>query len=284
MDINQHDKLWPVVSNILGWCYFFAWSFSFYPQAILNWRRKSVQGLSMDFLYYNVFGFFCYWIFNVAFFFSKEIQDEYKQRNQSRDNLVRFNDVMFASHALFISLFTLCQTFYYKRDSTQIISKIAKYFILTSLIGAIGMTFTVLYSYAMWIDLLYYLSYIKLTISLIKYMPQAWLNFKRKSTIGWSIHNILLDCTGGVLSITQLLLDAYLSGDWSGVSGNPVKLGLGLQSIAFDVLFMVQHYILYRDYTTTSLNTVDEERRRLIIEGRVPRIDDEEEEEEEFVR
>lgn len=27
------------------------------------------------------------------------------------------------------------------------------------------------------------------------------------------------DCTGGVLSITQLLLDAYLSGDWSGVSG-----------------------------------------------------------------
>ncbi|KAL9537051.1 hypothetical protein MBANPS3_012130 [Mucor bainieri] len=158
------------------------------------------------------------------------------------------------------------------------------------------MTFTVLYSYAMWIDLLYYLSYIKLTISLIKYMPQAWLNFKRKSTIGWSIHNILLmvgedtasnlfllqDCTGGVLSITQLLLDAYLSGDWSGVSGNPVKLGLGLQSIAFDIIFIVQHYILYRDHTATGLSTVDEERRRLIIEGRVPRIEDEEEEE--FVR
>lgn len=120
---------------------------------------------------------------------------------------------MFASHALFISLFTLGQTFYYKvsksasikkrrgsslrqngtqRDSIQTISKIAKYFILISLIGAIGMTFAVLYSFAMWIDLLYYLSYIKLTISLIKYMPQAWLNFKRKSTVGWSIHNILL--------------------------------------------------------------------------------------------
>ncbi|OAD02431.1 hypothetical protein MUCCIDRAFT_143982, partial [Mucor lusitanicus CBS 277.49] len=254
--------------------YFFAWSFSFYPQVILNWQRKSVQGLSMDFLYYNVVGFFCYWVFNVSFFFSKEIQDEC--RNQSKDNLVRFNDVMFASHALFISLFTLCQTLYYKRDSTQSISKIAKYFILISLAGAIGMTFTVLYNYAMWIDLLYYLSYIKLTISLIKYMPQAWLNFKRKSTIGWSIHNILL--ASGVLSITQLLLDAYLSGDWSGVSGNPVKLGLGLQSIAFDIIFMVQHYILYRDHAATSLNTVDEERRRLIIEGRVPHIDDEEEE------
>ncbi|KAG2207270.1 hypothetical protein INT46_003189 [Mucor plumbeus] len=109
-------------------------------------------------------------------------------------------------------------------------------------------------------------------------MPQVWINFKRKSTIGWSIHNILLDCTGGVLSITQLLLDASLSGDWSGVTGNPVKLGLGLQSIAFDLIFMVQHYILYRNYKDKSLNTVDEERRRLIIEGRVPRVDEEDDE------
>lgn len=52
--------------------------------------------------------------------------------------------------------------------------------------------------------------------------------------------------------------------------------GLGLQSIAFDVLFMVQHYILYRDRTDKYLNTLEDERRRLIIEGRVPRIDDEE--------
>lgn len=46
---------------------------------------------------------------------------------------------------------------------------------------------------------------------------------------------------------------------------------------------MVQHYILYRDQTASSLNTVDEERRRLIVEGRVPRIDDDEEEQEGFV-
>ena len=54
--------------------------------------------------------------------------------------------------------------------------------------------------------------------------------------------------------------------------------GLGLQSIAFDLIFMVQHYILYRNYKDKSLNTVDEERRRLIIEGRVPRVDEEDDE------
>jgi cystinosin len=41
---------------------------------------------------------------------------------------------------------------------------------------------------------------------------------------------------------------------------------------------MVQHYILYRNYKDKSLNTVDEERRRLIIEGRVPRVDEEDDE------
>jgi uncharacterized protein with PQ loop repeat len=48
------------ISHFAGWAYFMAWSASFYPQAILNYQRKSVQGLSMDFIFLNVFGFLCY--------------------------------------------------------------------------------------------------------------------------------------------------------------------------------------------------------------------------------
>lgn len=33
---------------------------SFYPQALLNYRRKSVSGLSLDFLVLNPLGFACY--------------------------------------------------------------------------------------------------------------------------------------------------------------------------------------------------------------------------------
>jgi cystinosin len=91
------------------------------------------------------------------------------------------------------------------------------------------------------------LSYIKLGISFIKYCPQVYLNYTSQSTVGWSIHNILLDFTGGILSISQLVLDAYISGDWSGISGDPVKFGLGFLSIAFDLVFMTQHFILYRN-------------------------------------
>lgn len=35
-------------------------------------------------------------------------------------------------------------------------------------------------------------------------------------------------------------------GDWSGLTGNPAKFFLSQISIAFDVVFIVQHYILYR--------------------------------------
>ncbi|KAI8072253.1 PQ loop repeat-domain-containing protein [Gilbertella persicaria] len=251
------------ISSLIGWCYFVAWSFSFYPQTILNWKRKSVQGLSIDFLCYNVYGFLCYWIYNMSFFFSHEIQDEYKQRNpESNGSLVRFNDVVFAMHAFLVSSFTLMQTFYYKRDNDQTVSSVAKYFFVVTGIGIIGFLFVISINKAWWIDLLYYLSFIKMAVSLIKYMPQVWINYKRKSTVGWSIHNILLDFTGGVLSISQLFLDASLNGDWSGVSGNPVKFGLGLQSIVFDVVFMMQHYILYRENNDKS----DEEETRQLMD------------------
>jgi cystinosin len=80
----------------------------------------------------------------------------------------------------------------------------------------------------------------------VKYIPQAWVNYKRKSTVGWDIQQILLDFAGGVLSIAQLILDSSLQEDWSGVTGNPLKFFLGNVSIIFDLVFVIQHYILYR--------------------------------------
>lgn len=60
-----------------------------------------------------------------------------------------------------------------------------------------------------WLDFLYACGYIKLCITLIKYVPQAFMNYRRKSTSGWSIGNVLLDFTGGWLSILQMMINAY---------------------------------------------------------------------------
>ena len=38
------------------------------------------------------------------------------------------------------------------------------------------------------------------------------MNFRRKSTVGWSIGNVLLDFTGGTFSLLQMFLLSYNNG------------------------------------------------------------------------
>merc|ERR1712187_137427 len=110
-----------------------------------------------------------------------------------------------------------------------------------------------------WLSYITGLSLLKEAISVVKYCPQVWLNYQRKSTKGWSISNVLLDFSGGLLSIAQLLLDAGMSGDWTGVTGNPAKFLLGNLSMIFDVIFMVQHYILYTEEPKTASDSKADE-------------------------
>jgi cystinosin len=73
------------------------------------------------------------------------------------------------------------------------------------------------------------------------------MNYRRKSTEGWSIGNILLDFLGGIFSLIQMFLLAINYNDWSSIFGSITKFGLGIVSIGFDLIFMVQHYILYKN-------------------------------------
>jgi hypothetical protein len=50
------------------------------------------------------------------------------------------------------------------------------------------------------------MGYFKLSISFLKYLPQFYWNYKRKSTKGWSIANIILDLAGGTFSFAQMAL------------------------------------------------------------------------------
>lgn len=78
-----------------------------------------------------------------------------------------------------------------------------------------------------WIDVIYVVGFCKLLMTIVKYIPQAFANYQSQSTVGWSIQPVLLDLAGGVLSMLQLVIDSSLQNDWSGLYGNPIKLGLG---------------------------------------------------------
>jgi len=232
-------------SAVVGWTYFVAWTVSFYPQVYTNWRRKSVIGLNFDFLALNLMGFTFYSVFNCGLYFSQSIQDMYFEDHPYGLIPVAVNDIVFALHAVFACIVTVLQTLIYER-ADQRVSLVTRglmvifvlIIIITAIIAATGVV--------NWLWFLYIFSYVKLAITMIKYVPQAYLNYRRKSTEGWAIGNVLLDFTGGSLSITQMFIDAFNYNDWSSIFGNPTKFGLGLFSVLFDCLFICQHYCLYR--------------------------------------
>lgn len=98
-----------IVSELFGWIYTICWSLSFYPQPILNCRRKSTSGTTIDFPAINVLGFVAYFISNAAFLYSPQIRREYALRYHGLTPTVQFNDLAFAAHASIITAITLSQ-------------------------------------------------------------------------------------------------------------------------------------------------------------------------------
>ena len=244
---SLHSARVQYLSSIIGYMYTLCWSISFYPQMLLNYKRKSVAGLSADFSTLNIVGYTSYTIYLSSFFFSTRIRLEYEERF-NETNSVQSNDVAFAVHALLLSCLWLRQIFLYDKSFGwgQLMLWTRCCIIGISLLCT-GYGFLVLKGYwgLQMIDYLYMLSSIKLAITIIKHIPQVFLNYQRQSTVGWDIVQILLDFSGGILSFAQIVIDAVDMSDISAITGNWAKFGLSIISILFDIVFIVQHYILY---------------------------------------
>jgi cystinosin len=224
--------------------------------------------MSHDYQLYNLIGFFCYSVFNCAFFFNKSIQEEYQKANNGHSNQVQVNDVFFALHALLLTVVIVAQIFLYDRDTKGSAGRITMFASVLT-----GGTFGLIVLYAIlilagiqsgelftWLNWLYTLSYVKLGVTLIKYIPQVYLNWLRGTTDGFNMHNVLLDFTGGSLSVAQLLLDSGITSDWTAVTGDLAKFMLGFVSVVFDIVFMLQHYCCFHARNRELLQ------RRLVLE------------------
>jgi cystinosin len=271
-----------LLSAFFGVTYFAAWSVSFYPQSMLNFRRKSTSGTTVDFPLINCLGFAAYLVSNTAFYYSPLIRAQYAARYKGLTPTVQFNDITFAAHGLILSIVTTSQYLFPRAwgFAPSVGNKPSRFILgifFGCVVGVVVVLFTVLASPErdsthgaisswVWLDAIYAISYVKLIVTLIKYTPQVIVNYRNRSTRGWSILQILLDFSGGILSITQQSIDSYIQRDWSGITGNPVKFALGNVSMMYDLVFMTQHYVLYRGADGKpeegdSLLGADEERR-----------------------
>lgn len=312
------------LSLFFGWIYTLSWTLSFYPQLFLNYQRKTVTGLSFDFVVLNLYGFCCMFTYCTSFYFNPTIQSQYAARHDGKSALVQLNDVFFAGHAMFITAVGLLQVLYYYKfsrshgtltktsgsninvvdeldvdeeeidleasshasinrnsngniastplslisgtttspllvqPSTSVdlfslhklfppLSIYTTRFILATFVIVFFMALSISWSIfgLEWIDLVILLGYAKIITTIWKYAPQLLLNFQRKTTVGFSVYNIQFDFIGGIFSIAQLVLDAYIAQDWSGIWGNPLKLGIGIVTLGYDTLFLLQHYVWF---------------------------------------
>lgn len=193
----------------------------------------------------NYYGYVCYLAYTTGFFYSEVVREQYRSHYGSGENLVSIHDVLFAGHAFIIAFIFLIQILIYRQPQQQprpiwIILSAG----LTTLIVAGGiLVYSGNLTMMMYLNLM---SYLKLVLTVAKYVPQVYLNWSLKSTVGWSIYNVLFDLGGGFASITQLLLDGYRSGNMIGIQGTISKLLLGAISVTFDIIFILQHFVWYR--------------------------------------
>jgi cystinosin len=251
-DIDECDAL-CYLSITLGWIYFFAWSLSFYGQIIENYKRQSVSGLSFDFEVYNFLGFTAYSVYTIWGYVDHNIGT----------GEVSIQDVVFATHAWLLTVLTIIQIFIYfdRDDPNQKVSQTCITITICLIWGALQILLIeqilglydphVTKDKSLIFNSVVYLGWCKVFISFIKYIPQVYYNWRRKSTEGWSIANILLDFTGGTFSFGQNIVDvlrhkSVIIHDDQSNSLNIAKFALSIVSIVFDIIFCIQHFILYR--------------------------------------
>ncbi|KAI3813112.1 hypothetical protein L1987_17828 [Smallanthus sonchifolius] len=233
-----------VLSTVFGWIAFCAWSISFYPQVVLNFNTKSVVGLNFDFVVLNLTKHSSYLIYNASVFFSSAVQTQYHKKYGFKQIIpVAANDVAFSSHAVLLTAFTLFQITIYDRG-TQKVSRITMAIVLVAWTTVAICVFIAIPKHS-WLWLVSCFNMLQVSMTVIKYIPQAIMNFKRKSTIGFSIGNILLDLLGGLTNYGQMAVQSIDQHSWVNFYGNIGKTLLSLVSIFFDLLFIVQHYLLY---------------------------------------
>lgn len=181
----------------------------------------STEGLSPDYVYLNPTGFLALTIWNWGIYFSPVARQQYGDRHGGHAPQVTVSDLAFSLHALVISLLWILQVWYYSQrnkpevetdERTRLIptpadllkpsqlvpdeasrpSVFCQLLLLGLFVAAFISATLVWAGKAQFLDWLYYMSTVKLIISVVKYIPQVLLNWRLRSAEGFAIGNVIL--------------------------------------------------------------------------------------------
>ncbi|KAI0980024.1 hypothetical protein GJ496_006535 [Pomphorhynchus laevis] len=238
------SKTADILNTLTGWLSFFLWSASFYPQVILNQKRKSVVGLSFDYTAIDLLGYIPFTIYNCLIYFPSSVQNKYQYYHPHQPIPIELNDVIYTIHVTVLCFIRAVQCCIFERGN-QRITKFGYGFIIFEVAAFVISGILCSINVINILQFVYVFSFVKVVSTLIKYIPQVYFNYQRKSTTGWSIWNAALDVSGAFFISLQPAINCINFKTWTVITGNPAKFILGLISIVFDLIMIIQHYILY---------------------------------------
>lgn len=255
---GQKRRNMTPLERLLGLVYVSVWSVSMYPPLLLNWRRKSARAVSLDFAMLNAAGYTYLLVSMVLQFWA---WDSGEAVGESRP-LVSAFDMWYCGHGFTLNLVLLSQLLCGKqiwgfdREHTRrprmklVYSRILQ----GSLVVFALLSARFIYSIVQhgWVNsttlqFCNRLYALKISMSLIKYLPQVKHNRDRQSVEGFSIHGVALDVTGGVASLLQLFSQLGHEQGFSGsvLMANFGKIGISMVTLLFNSVFVSQ-WLIYR--------------------------------------
>lgn len=230
--------------------------------------------MSIEFQIWNISGYLFYTIYNIWGYIV--------QHNHSKEisNSIKPNDIAFTVHGLLMTAAVCVQVILWRKPGTDKVSWVHVIMIICMWILAVYNFVLAANDYIPYYRIsnspyaysaVQFLGFCKGFVTIIKYIPQIWLHYTTKSTKGFAIQNIMLDFGGGLFSFLQMMIDSIDTKDWGHFTSNVPKLVIACVSMFYDVVILIQHFVLYRSRTSEfqQLSALDV---YLVDDGDVPPV------------
>lgn len=249
------------ITDLLGLVYVCCWSVSMYPPVMTNWRYGSASALSIDFVMLNTTGYF-YLVISLIlqlYWWMPPPKDANPTEELAslKPKITNF-DLCYCLHGFVMNLVLVSQVvaghslWRFKVNRPLRMKPIYYRVMFLSLLVFVMLTGQLfIYNVKSGWDNLRTLEYcnrlfmLKISMSLLKYVPQVFHNHERKSMKGFAIQSTILDVTGGLASLMQLvwLLSKEESFNYTVLVANFGKIGLAVVTILFNFVFVSQWFI-----------------------------------------
>lgn len=241
-----HSFTLQTLVGVIGWVYVFSWCVCFYPQIFELWRTRSSDGFSYDTMLMNIMDQSVMILQTYSIFFSPILRQEYAKEHPNKTLPILPNDLASITHNFFaILVIAVLVKTAYRSQVSQRITWVVLGIIAGSIVALLVGVVLAAYSKISWLHTVFILGYIKTLLGLIKYAPQAVLNWRRKSTEGFAVGMMIFDLAGGVASLLQMIFLAVNNEDGASLTGNPGKFGTGVVTVTFEAIFILQRFIIY---------------------------------------